>query len=202
MNDPITPTSFLIQNYRRQDVSFVRGAGCYLYDGAGREYLDAFAGVAVCTLGHSHPKLVETLSRQAATLIHTSNHYEQIGQEELAARGLDPLPPDVLVYNVEGPFFFGAVENFERALAFTHTDPRVLILRLRWVPFMDITGVQALEAAIEDLKRRGVRVMITGANARVAAKLDKAGVLGLIGRENFCDNIVEALQALGHRAAD
>lgn len=123
-------------------------------------------------------------------------------QEELGARGLDPLPPDVLVYKVEGPFFFGAVENFERALAFTHTDPRVLILRLRWVPFMDITGVQALEAAIEDLKRRGVRVMITGANARVAAKLDKAGVLGLIGRENFCDNIVEALQALGHRAAD
>jgi len=123
-------------------------------------------------------------------------------QEELAARGLDPLPPDVLVYKVEGPFFFGAVENFERALAFTHTDPRVLILRLRWVPFMDSTGVQALEAASEDLKRRGVRVMITGANARVAAKLDKAGVLGLIGRENFCDNIVEALQALGHRAAD
>ncbi|PTL84804.1 acetylornithine transaminase [Vitiosangium sp. GDMCC 1.1324] len=86
LNSPTASTSFLIQNYRRQDVSFVRGNGCYLYDGAGREYLDAFAGVAVCTLGHSHPKLVETLSRQAATLIHTSNHYGQLGQEELAAR--------------------------------------------------------------------------------------------------------------------
>jgi len=115
--------------------------------------------------------------------------------EELAARGAGPLPPDVVVYKVEGPFFFGAVENFERALASTHTDPRVLILRLRWVPFMDITGVQALEEAIADLQRRGVRVMITGANPRVAAKLEKTGVVALIGRENFCDNIVEALAA-------
>jgi len=115
--------------------------------------------------------------------------------EELAARGAGPLPPDVLVYKVEGPFFFGAVENFERALSFTHTDPRVLVLRLRWVPFMDITGVQALEEAIEDLQRRGVRVMITGANPRVTEKLEKAGVIRMIGRENFFENIVEALAA-------
>ncbi|RPI16887.1 MAG: STAS domain-containing protein [Lysobacterales bacterium] len=121
--------------------------------------------------------------------------------EELAARGAGPLPPDVLVYKVEGPFFFGAVENFERALAYTHTDPRVLIIRLRWVPFMDITGVQALEEAIEDLQRRGVRVMITGANPRVAAKLEKAGVVERIGRENFCDNIVDALRVAGPPAA-
>jgi SulP family sulfate permease len=113
--------------------------------------------------------------------------------QELAARGAGPLPPDVLVYKVEGPFFFGAVENFERALSYTHTDPRVLILRLRWVPFMDITGLQALEEAIEDLQRRGVRVMITGANARVTEKLERAGVIEMIGRDNFCENIVEAL---------
>ncbi len=115
--------------------------------------------------------------------------------EELAARGCGPLPADVLVYKVEGPFFFGAVETFERALAYTHTDPRVLILRLRWVPFMDITGVQALEEAIRDLQRRGVRVMITGANARVTAKLERAGVSGLIGRENLCADLGEALAA-------
>jgi len=114
--------------------------------------------------------------------------------EELAARGAGPLPPGVLVYKVEGPFFFGAVENFERALNFTHTDPRVLILRLRWVPFMDITGVQALEEAIEDLQGRGVRVMITGANPRVTEKLAKAGVIRMIGGENFCGNIIEALE--------
>jgi SulP family sulfate permease len=122
--------------------------------------------------------------------------------EELAARGAGPLPPDVLVYKVEGPFFFGAVENFERALSYTHTDPRVLIVRLRWVPFMDITGVQALEEAIEDLQRRGVRVMVTGANARVTEKLERAGVIAMIGRENFCANIIEALEKCRANAGD
>ena len=55
----------------------------------------------------------------------------------------------MLVYIIEGPFFFGAVENFEQALASTHTDPKALIIRLKRVPFMDITGLQALEEAVQ-----------------------------------------------------
>jgi len=113
--------------------------------------------------------------------------------QELAHRGLT-LPPGVLVYSVEGPFFFGAVENFERALASTHTDPKVLIIRLKWVPFMDITGLQTLEEVIKDLQRRKVRVMLTGANERVEAKLRKAGVLELIGADNYFSNLPPALE--------
>jgi len=88
------------------------------------------------------------------------------------------------------------VETFERALASTHTDPEVVILRLRWVPFMDITGLQTLEEVVRDLQRRKVRVMITGANERVTAKLDKAGLLDLLGRENFCRDLPHALSTL------
>ena len=99
----------------------------------------------------------------------------------------------MLVYSVEGPFFFGAVENFERALAGTHTDPRVLIIRLRWVPFIDITGLHALEEVIQDLHKRSVRVMLAGANNRVLGKLRKAGVIALVGEEN---NFVEFSKAL------
>jgi len=116
-------------------------------------------------------------------------------QQEIASQGLGQLPPDVLVYSVEGPFFFGAVENFERALAGTHTDPRILIIRLRWVPFMDITGLQTLEEAIRDLQRRGVRVILTGANERVQAKLEKAGVIDLVGTGNSFRGFGEALAA-------
>jgi len=116
-------------------------------------------------------------------------------QEEFGHRGLK-FPRGVLVYRVEGPFFFGAVETFERALASTHTDPEVVILRLRWVPFMDITGLQTLEEVVRDLQRRKVRVMITGANERVTAKLDKAGLLDLLGRENFCRDLPHALSTL------
>ena len=63
----------LCQTYKRQPVVFVRGQGCYLYDTEGRAYLDCVAGVAVNTLGHSHPAWVEAVTRQAAELVHTSN---------------------------------------------------------------------------------------------------------------------------------
>lgn len=120
---------------------------------------------------------------------------------ELQEQGLPALPKGVLVYAVEGPFFFGAVENFERALAGTHTDPRVLIIRLRWVPFIDITGLQTLEEVIRDLQRRGVRVMLSGANERVQAKLEKAGLVELIGPQNSFRDFGAALVASRDAAA-
>jgi acetylornithine/N-succinyldiaminopimelate aminotransferase len=75
-----------MQTGRRLPVTFVRGRGCLVYDEAGREYLDLVAGIAVNLLGHSHPDVVATLSRQAAQLIHTSNLYFTQPQVELARR--------------------------------------------------------------------------------------------------------------------
>jgi SulP family sulfate permease len=114
---------------------------------------------------------------------------------EFAHQGLTSLPPGVLAYSVEGPFFFGAVDALDRALAGTHTDPKVLIIRLRWVPFIDITGIQTLEDAIRDLQKRGVRVILTGANDRVHGKLEKAGILDLVGPGNSFSDFGEAVAA-------
>ncbi len=80
------PSSCLLGNYNRAAVRFVRGEGCWLIDDAGTRYIDAFAGVAVSTLGHGHPALVSAISHQAATLIHVSNYYASPQQEQLAAR--------------------------------------------------------------------------------------------------------------------
>ena len=76
----------LMNTYARQPVAFVRGEGAYLWDEAGKRYLDAVAGVAVNGLGHAHPKLVKAIADQAATLIHSSNLYRVLRQEELADR--------------------------------------------------------------------------------------------------------------------
>lgn len=133
--------------------------------------------------------------RRMASSVEVQQQTHQDLSREFAHRGLS-FPPDVLAFAVEGPFFFGAVENFERALASTGTDPRVLIIRLRWVPFMDITGLQTLEEVIRDLQRRKVRVMLTGANERVAGKLRRAGIVDLIGPENFCENLEQAASRL------
>jgi predicted acetylornithine/succinylornithine family transaminase len=65
----------IIGTYRRQPVVFVRGEGAHLWDTEGKEYVDFVAGIAVCSLGHSHPNVVEAICRQAATLMHVSNLY-------------------------------------------------------------------------------------------------------------------------------
>jgi acetylornithine aminotransferase len=75
-----------MNTYARQPVAFVRGEGAYLWDEAGKRYLDAVAGVAVNGLGHAHPKLVKAIADQAAALIHSSNLYRVLRQEELADR--------------------------------------------------------------------------------------------------------------------
>jgi SulP family sulfate permease len=143
-------------------------------------------GVIVATL-HFLRRMASSVEVQQLTPQQLTN--------EFAHRGL-AIPPGVLVFAVEGPFFFGAVENFERALASTRTDPEVLIIRLRWVPFIDITGLQTLEEVIRDLHRRKVRVMLTGANERVTGKLQRAGIVELIGEQNFCTNLEQALERL------
>ena len=133
--------------------------------------------------------------RRMASSVDVQQVSEQALQHELAHQGIAKLPAGVLVFAIEGPLFFAAVENFERALAITHTVPRVLIIRLRWVPFIDITGLQTLEEVLQDLIKRGVRVMLTGANLRVEAKLEKAGIIALVGRANVHLQLADALAA-------
>ena len=65
----------IVGTYRRQPVVFVRGEGAHLWDTEGKEYVDFVAGIAVCSLGHSHPKVVEAIRKQAGTLTHVSNLY-------------------------------------------------------------------------------------------------------------------------------
>ncbi len=72
--------------YRRQAVAFVRGEGAWLIDEQGRRYLDALSGIAVCSLGHAHPRVTRALREQAGLLLHTSNAFRIPPQELLAAR--------------------------------------------------------------------------------------------------------------------
>ena len=113
---------------------------------------------------------------------------------ELARHGIQHLPPDLLVYEIAGPMFFGAVENFERALVQTQADPKILIIRLRRVPFMDITGIQVLEEVMQKLRLRGIRVMLCEANERVLAKLQRAGVINQGSAEDYVDHLIEAIK--------
>ena len=76
--------SHLMNNYSRLPVAFTHGQGCHVFDEQGRSYLDALAGIAVNTLGHNHPRLVQALTEQIGRLMHTSNIYRVREQEALS----------------------------------------------------------------------------------------------------------------------
>ena len=72
--------------YRRFKVSFVRGEGVYLFDEEGRRYVDFLAGIAVCCLGHSHPRIREAIADQAGKLMHISNLFYNPVQADLVEK--------------------------------------------------------------------------------------------------------------------
>ena len=78
--------SFLMNTYNRKNVSFIKGDGVYLWDDQGNKYLDALCGLAVTSLGHSHPEISKAIHEQSQTLIHTSNAFIIKQQEKLGKR--------------------------------------------------------------------------------------------------------------------
>ena len=118
----------------------------------------------------------------------------------LSAEQAARIPEGVLVYSVDGPFFFGAIEEFESALVHTDTVPEAIIIKLANVPFIDLSGLVALKDAIDALEKRGVTVALCGANSEVAAMLERAEIEGTTGAPASV-TLSEAL-GCGHRMED
>ncbi|MES1940178.1 acetylornithine aminotransferase [Salinisphaera sp. T5B8] len=94
--------SHLIPTYKRQPIAFERGQGAWLFDSDGKRYLDALSGIAVNTLGHAHPALVEAINDQASRLLHTSNLYEIEVQTRLADRLCELSGMDAVFFGNSG----------------------------------------------------------------------------------------------------
>jgi SulP family sulfate permease len=114
-------------------------------------------------------------------------------QAELQSNGLTTLPADTLVYTIQGPFFFGAAEKIERALAFTSVEPKIVIFRLKAVPFMDMTGLETFQELIEQYHKRGVKIYICEANVKVSQKLISLGILQWLAGQRIFTNLQEVL---------
>lgn len=137
--------------------------------------------------------------RRMASSVEVQQVVEHELEEELRTNGHAHLPPGILIYTIEGPLFFATAETFERVLAQTHTDPRLLIIRLKRVPFMDITGLQVLEEVIQQLHKRNIVVKLCEANTKVLGKLDRVGILQEIGPEHYHADFNSALaKAVSH----
>ena len=117
-------------------------------------------------------------------------------RKEEHSRDAAALPDNVLMFIVNGPFFFGAMEKFETTLADINTQPRAVVLRMRWVPYIDITGILTLERVISGLQKRSIRVIVTGANEQVRASLERSGIVTLLGKGNFIREFDDAAAML------
>lgn len=133
--------------------------------------------------------------RRMAASVEVQQVVEAELQGELRSSGHSQLPAGVLVYTIEGPLFFAAAETFERVLGQTHSDPQLLVIRLKRVPFMDITGLQTLEEVIQQLHGRAIVVKLCEANAKVLGKLRRAGILQTLGEGHYHEEFQAALMA-------
>jgi SulP family sulfate permease len=117
---------------------------------------------------------------------------EQPPDKASDAGATSPAGSDVVVFSIQGPFFFGAAEKLERTLAQTQRRAHTLILRMGHVPFMDATGILAIEEIISDFRRHGAAVLLAELRPNVRYKLERAGILAQLGAENLADSLEEA----------
>ena len=100
----------------------------------------------------------------------------------------------VSVYEIDGPFFFGAATKFDEIVRHSlQENPKVRIIRMRKVPFIDSTGLHNLQLLIESSHREGIRIVLSGVRDNVRAALHNAGIDSLVGAENICDHISKAV---------
>src|SRR5881409_3077296 len=120
----------VLQTYRRQPVTFVRGEGVHLYDADGREYLDLLSGIGVAALGHAHRGLARAIAEQSETLIHTSNLFYHPLQGQLAERlaNLSGLPRAFFCNS--GTEAVEACLKFARRYWYTKGEPRAEFIAL------------------------------------------------------------------------
>jgi acetylornithine aminotransferase len=156
--------SHVMNTYNRLPVAFERGEGAWLWDTQGRRYLDALAGIAVCGLGHGHPRLTAVLHEQVSKLIHTSNLYGITLQEQLADRLAAVSGMDNVFFCNSGceaneaaiklARFYGHQKNIE--------SPAIVVMdnafHGRTIATLSATGSRKVQAGFEPLVAGFVRV--------------------------------------------
>lgn len=108
------------------------------------------------------------------------------------------IHPEIMVYSIEGPLFFGAVNAFEQALSSIHKDPKFLIIRFSQVPFVDLTGLRILLDIMAMLKKRGVEVFLSDVNYEIRRQMYRLEYQEILGRHHLWRKFSSALHKAEH----
>jgi len=176
----------LMNTYARLPVTFVKGEGVWLWDDQGQRYLDALSGVAVCGLGHCHPRLTKAICQQAQTLIHTSNLFRVGKQEQLATRLVE-------LSGMDNAFFCnsGAEANeaaIKLARLYGHNKgialPTIIVMERsfhgRTMATLTASGNRKVQAGFEPLMTGFVRVPYNNLDAVAQVAANNKEVVALL----------------------
>lgn len=112
------------------------------------------------------------------------------------------IPQGVEVYEINGPYFFGIATKFEEIMSRLGDRPKIRIIRMRKVPFIDSTGIHNLTTLCEMSQKENIHIILSGVNEKVHEVLEKSGFYELLGKENICSNINEALEVATREIAE
>ena len=177
----------IMSTYNRLSVAFERGEGSWLYDTDGNKYLDALCGIAVCGLGHSHPAVTHAICDQASNVIHTSNLYTILNQQQLAERLTQ-------ISGMENVFFgnSGAEANeaaIKLARRYGHAvknveNPTIIVMENsfhgRTMATLSATGNRSAQAGFEPLVSGFVRAPYNDVDAIKAIAANNPNVVAIL----------------------
>ena len=153
----------LMSTYARQEVTFVKGQGAFLWDTNGKQYLDALGGIAVCALGHSHPDITKAIADQAGKLIHTSNIC-RIEEQEILAKSLCEIAEmDKVFFGNSGAEANEAAIKIARLHARKNkiSKPEIIVMENsfhgRTMATLSATGNRKIQAGFEPLVQGFIR---------------------------------------------
>jgi len=176
----------LMATYNRLPVTFARGEGVWLWDVAGKRYLDALSGIAVCGLGHAHPAVHQALCEQAKDLVHTSNLY-RIGRQETLGETLTALSGmDKVFFCNSGAEANEAAIKIARLHAHNRgiEHPVILVMEAsfhgRTLATLSATGNRKVQAGFEPLVQGFVRVPYDAPEAVEAAAVNRPDIVAVL----------------------
>ena len=172
--------------YRRLPVTFTHGEGAWLWDEAGKRYLDSLSGIAVCGLGHAHPAVRDALCEQAGSLIHTSNLYQIAAQTELGARLTACAGMDRVFFGNSGAEANEAAIKLARLHGHHRGIERPAILVMensfhgRTLATLSATGNRKVQAGFEPLVQGFVRVPYNDLGAVETAAANRQDIVAVL----------------------
>ena len=131
---------------------------------------------------------------QVSNISRYETDFDPAGGAETQSRETLKLPKGVEVYEIDGPFFFGIANKFDETMRTIATKPKVRIIRMRKVPFIDSTGLHNLSIMADHHKGEGIVMILSGVRDNVRQVIEDSELHGKLDRENICSDIFEALE--------